>query len=75
MRALVLSKFVLALALLFSSPLTSAQSSDEAAVAQAVGALRKAVLANDRSQFEALLADPLTIRPDRGFPVGRWKPA
>lgn len=59
MRALVLSNFVLSLALLFGSPLVSAQTSDEAAVAQNVEALRKAVIAKDRSQFEALLADQL----------------
>lgn len=59
MRAFVLSNFVLALALLFSSPVMSAQSSDEAAVAQAVEGFRKAVIAKDRKQLEALIADQL----------------
>ena len=36
MRALVLSNFILSLAVLFNASLTSAQSPDEAAVAQAV---------------------------------------
>jgi ketosteroid isomerase-like protein len=57
MRALVLWNFILALTLLTLSPAASAQSGDEAAVAQAVEALRKAALAKDRKQFEALLAD------------------
>ena len=60
MQALVLSNFVLALALLIGSPLVSAQSSDEAAVAQAVDAFRKAVIAKDRGQLDALLADQLS---------------
>ena len=59
MRALVLSGFVLALALLTGSPLASAQSADEAAVAQNVEAFRKAVLSKEEGQFEALLADQL----------------
>jgi hypothetical protein len=59
MRAILLWNFILALALLTMSPAVSAQTSDEAAVAQAVEGLRKAVLAKDRGQFEALLADQL----------------
>ena len=35
----------------------AAQSSDEAAIAQAVEAFRNAMLAADRSQFEALCAE------------------
>lgn len=57
MRTFVLWNFILALALLTLSPAVSAQSSDEAAVAQAVEGFRKAVLAKDRSQFDALIAD------------------
>jgi ketosteroid isomerase-like protein len=57
MRAL--SNLILSLAMLFSSSLASAQSPDEAAVAQAVEAFRKAVMAKDRSQLEALIADQL----------------
>jgi len=59
MRVLVLSKFILSLAVLFNLSLASAQSPDEAAVAQAVEAFRKAVMAKDRSQLEALIADQL----------------
>lgn len=59
MRAPLISNFFLSLALLIGSPLASAQSPDEAAVAQAVEAYRKAVIAKDRAQFEALLADQL----------------
>jgi ketosteroid isomerase-like protein len=59
MRAFVLSNFVLALALLIGAPVVLAQSSDEAAVAQAVEAFRKAVIAKDRKQLEALIADQL----------------
>lgn len=57
MRAVVLS--ILSLALVFSLSVVSAQSPDEAAVAQAVEAFRKAVMAKDRSQLEALIADQL----------------
>ena len=57
MRALVLS--VLSLALAFSLSVVSAQSADEAAVAQAVDAFRNAVIAKDRGKLEALLADQL----------------
>jgi len=53
MRALVLWNFILALALLTMSAAVSAQSTDEAAVAQAVEGLRKAALAKDRKQFDA----------------------
>ena len=59
MRAFTATNFFLALALLFSSSVMAAQSADEAAVAQAVEALRKAVIAKDKAQFEALLADQL----------------
>jgi ketosteroid isomerase-like protein len=57
MRAVVLA--ILSLALVFSPSVVSAQSPDEAAVAQAVEAFRKAVMAKDRSQLEALIADQL----------------
>ena len=60
MRSLVLSSFVVVLALMIGSPQVAAQSPDEAAVAQAVEALRKAVISKDRAQFEALLADQLS---------------
>jgi ketosteroid isomerase-like protein len=41
-------------------PELGAQSSDEAAVAQAVEAFRNAMLKGDRSQFEVLCADQLS---------------
>lgn len=59
MRALALSRFILSLAVLLNSSLTSAQSADEAAVAQAVEAFRNAVVAKDRGKLEALIADQL----------------
>ena len=59
MRASVLSGFILSLTLLVAPPLASAQSADEAAVAKAVEAFRNAVIAKDRGQLEALLADQL----------------
>ena len=48
------------LALLGALHVVMAQSSDEAAVAQAVEAFRNAMLKADRSQFEALTAEQLT---------------
>lgn len=66
MRALVLSNFVLALALLIGSSMVSAQSGDEAAVAQAVEALRKAALSKDRKQFETLLSEQLSFGHSAG---------
>jgi ketosteroid isomerase-like protein len=59
MRTFVLSSFALVLSLLINTPALAAQSADEAAVTQAVEAFRKAVLAKDKGQFEALLADQL----------------
>lgn len=59
MRASVLSSVVLSLTLLVAPPLASAQSADEAAVAQAIDAFRNAVVAKDRGKLEALLADQL----------------
>lgn len=55
----ILSSFVMVLGLFINAPAMSAQSADEAAVTQAVEALRKAVLAKDKSQFEPLLAEQL----------------
>jgi ketosteroid isomerase-like protein len=59
MKVLDLARSVFALLLVISVSGVYAQSPDEAAVAQAVEALRKAVIAKDRAQFEALLADQL----------------
>lgn len=44
----------------------AAQSSDEAAIVQAVEAFRKAMLAADRSQLEALCADQLSYGHSSG---------
>ena len=59
MRTLILSTVVIALALLGMAPV-AAQSSDEAAVAQAVEAFRHATLKADRAQFTALMAEQLS---------------
>ena len=66
MRTLVLSTVIMALALLTNVQLVAAQSSDEAAVAQGVEAYRKAMLAADRSQFEAICADQLSYGHSAG---------
>jgi Domain of unknown function (DUF4440) len=47
-------------------PELTAQSSDEAAVAQAVEAFRNAMLTADRNQFEALCADQLSYGHSAG---------
>ncbi len=59
MRTFVVSTFALVLSLLINTPATAAQSADEAAVTQAVEAFRKAVIAKDKGQFEAVIADQL----------------
>ena len=59
MKVLDLARIVLSLLLVISMSAAFAQSADETAVAQAVEAFRKAVIAKDRAQFEALLADQL----------------
>ena len=66
MRTLVLLTVVLALALLGPPPVGMAQSSDEAAVAQAVEAFRNAMLKADRGQFEALTAAQLSYGHSAG---------
>ena len=65
MRTLVLSIVFMAVALLGAVPV-AAQSSDEAAVAQAVEAFRNTMLTADRSQFEALCADQLSYGHSAG---------
>src|SRR5947208_2469925 len=60
MQTRVLSTVVLVLALLGALHVVMAQSSDEAAVAQAVEAFRNAMLKADRGQFEALTAEQLS---------------
>ena len=66
MRILVLSTIVMALALLTAAHWVAAQSSDEAAIAQAVEAFRNAMLAADRSQLEVLCADQLSYGHSAG---------
>jgi ketosteroid isomerase-like protein len=66
MRKLVMSTVVMALALLAGAHSAPAQSSDEAAIAQAVETFRKAMLGGDRSQFEALCADQLSYGHSSG---------
>ena len=66
MRTLVRSMVVMALALLTGAYLVAAQSSDEAAVAQAVEAFRNAMLKADRGQFETLTADQLSYGHSSG---------
>ena len=66
MRRLVTSTIVMALALLAAAHSAAAQSSDEAAVAQAVEAFRKAMLGADRSQFETLCADQMSYGHSAG---------
>ena len=66
MQKFVMSIVVMALALLTNVQFAAAQSGDEAAVAQAVEAYRKAMLAADRSQFEAISADQLSYGHSSG---------
>ena len=66
MRTIVLSTVILALALLTIGQPVAAQSSDEAAVAQAVEAFRKAQLAKDRNQFETLCVDQMSYGHSSG---------
>ena len=66
MGTLVLSIVIMALALLANFQPVMAQSSDEAAVAQAVEDFRKAQLAKDRNQFETLCADQMTYGHSSG---------
>ena len=66
MRTLILSTVIMAIALLTNVQPVAAQSSDEAAVAQAVEAFRKAALAKDRNQFETLCADQMSYGHSSG---------
>ena len=60
MRTKLLSLVVLFFTLLTGMQTLYAQSDDEAAVAQSVEALRKAAMAKDRGQFEALMSEQLS---------------
>jgi ketosteroid isomerase-like protein len=62
-----LSLLFISLSLLTGVQTVSAQSNDEAAVTQALESLRKAAIAKDRTQFEALLSDNVSY----GHSVGR----
>jgi Domain of unknown function (DUF4440) len=66
MRRLAAFTVVMALALLTGAHSVPAQSSDEAAISQAVEAFRKAMFGADRSQFEALCADQLSYGHSSG---------
>jgi hypothetical protein len=65
MRTLVGLIVVMALALQGAAP-DAAQSSDEAAVAQAVETFRNAILKADRGQFQALTAEQLSYGHSAG---------
>ncbi len=65
-RTLLLSTIVMAIAVLGVASVVLAQSSDEAAVAQAVEAFRNATLKADRAQFTALTADQLSYGHSAG---------
>ena len=66
MRTKFLSLLVLFLTLLTGMQTIYAQSGDEAAVAQAVESLRKAAMAKDRGQFEALMSEQLSYGHSAG---------
>jgi len=66
MRASLLSLSIMLLALLAGPQPVHAQTADEAAVAQAVEALRKAAIAKDRAQFEALMSENLSYGHSAG---------
>ena len=57
MRTKLLSLLILFFTLLTGIQTVAAQSNDEAAVAQAVESLRKAMFAKDAKQFEALISE------------------
>jgi ketosteroid isomerase-like protein len=57
---------LLSLLLCLAAPLVSAQSADQAAVAEAVAAFTKATLAKDRAAFEKLCAAPLVYGHSSG---------
>jgi ketosteroid isomerase-like protein len=61
-----LSLLFISLSLLTSVQTASAQSSDEAAVTQALESLRKAMIAKDRGQFETLLSENVSYGHSAG---------
>ena len=66
MRTKMLTLLVMFLTLLTGMQTVYAQSGDEAAVAQAVEALRKAAMTKDRGQFEALMSEQLSYGHSAG---------
>jgi len=66
MRANLLSLMVIFFTLLTGVQTVSAQSGDEAAVAQAVESLRKAMFARDANQFEALISENVSYGHSAG---------
>lgn len=66
MRAIMSHALVMLLALVMGMPSARAQSADETAVNQAVESLRKAALAKDRAQFDALLSEQLSYGHSAG---------
>ncbi len=66
MRTKCFSLLIMFLTLLAGMQTVYAQSGDEAAVAQAVESLRKAAMAKDRAQFEALTSEQLSYGHSAG---------
>ena len=66
MRTNLLSLVVIFFTLLTGVQTVSAQSGDEAAVAQAVESLRKAMFARDAKQFEALISENVSYGHSAG---------
>ena len=66
MRTKLLSLLVLFFTLLTGTQTIYAQSGDEAALVQAVDSLRKAMIAKDRGQFEALISENVSYGHSAG---------
>jgi ketosteroid isomerase-like protein len=66
MRTIGMSLLTMFLALLIGTQSAGAQSADEAAVAQAVEALRKAMFARDVKGFEALISENVSYGHSAG---------
>ena len=66
MKKILLSAITLLLALVTIAQPAFAQSGDEAAVAQAVDSMRKAMFARDSAQFEVLVSDNVSYGHSAG---------
>lgn len=66
MQSKLISLLVLSLTLLCGVQTVSAQSNDEAAVAQAVESMRQAMFARDAKQFEALVSENVSYGHSAG---------